>query len=302
MGRSHRKNVMPTTFTYEDVSQKTLSDATRKAMCEQLKTDIDSYCVKTFTDDYRHHLGMSVIGEDCWRKIWYMWRWASNNVFDGRMLRLFNRGHLEENRFIQWLKGIGAQVWEVDPATGKQFKLSGLNGHYGGSTDCAVILPYFPDLPMLGEFKTHNDKSWTNLFNKGLVIAQPKHYSQMCSYGKYYQYKYGLYCAVDKNDDDLYFEIVPLDWNVADQSLVKAEEIIYAREAPAKISPNPAYYKCKMCHVNEICHQGKPVSINCRSCRHAAPVENADWHCGRFNAIIPKEYLVKGCPDHVPIA
>lgn len=287
-------------FPFDDLVAKTLSDATRKAIVAKLQEDINSYCVETFSDDYRHHLGMSVIGEDCRRKIWYMWRWAKQGVFDGRMLRLFNRGHKEEPRFTEWLKGIGAEVWEVDPATGKQFKLSGLQGHYGGSQDCVIKLPYI-DLPMLGEFKTHNEKSFSALLNKGVVVSKPTHYTQMCSYGKYYGFKYALYCAVDKNDDELYFEIVPLDWNQADQSLVKAEEIIYATEPPAKISINPAYYKCKMCHMADICHENKPVAHNCRSCKLASPVANAEWFCSRYQQNIPKEFLKEGCSGHVPI-
>lgn len=291
---------MPT-FQYDDLVQRTLSPQTRKALAEQIKLDVDAYCIKQFTDDYRHHLGMSVIGEDCWRKIWYMWRWAKYNAFDGRMLRLFNRGHKEEIRFVEWLRGIGATVFEVDPSTGKQFKISYLNGHYGGSTDSKVILPYFPDLELLGEFKTHNERSFTNLLNKGLQISKPQHYAQMCSYGEYYNLRYGLYCAVDKNDDELYYEIVELDWKQADQSLKKAEEIIYSKVPPAKCSPNPAYYKCKMCHVADICHQGAPVEVNCRSCKMAEPVADANWFCHHYNDIIPKDYLPKGCGNHVPI-
>lgn len=280
----------------------TLAPEVRKQIAERLKSEIDAYCVKTFTDDYRHHLGMSVIGEDCYRKIWYMFRWVKFGVFDGRMLRLFDRGHKEEPRFEQWLTGVGAKVWAIDPETGQQYKLSGLNGHYGGSLDRMVILPWLPDTKLLGEFKTHNEKNFTNLMNKGVAISQPKHYTQMCSYGKYYGCEYGLYCAVDKNDDDLYFEVVELNWGMADSSLVKAEEIIRATEAPPRISPNPSYYKCKsLCSFTDICHHGAAVEVNCRSCKNATPVEDANWFCSLYQQNIPKDHLPKGCKDHVAI-
>lgn len=291
---------MPT-FTYDNLINKTLSPATLKALSNQIRIDVNQYCVKEFTDDYRHHLGMSVIGDKCYRRIWYGWRWVKFGVFDGRMLRLFNRGHLEEQRFDKWLRGIGATLYDVDPSTGQQFKISYINGHYGGTNDRVVILPYLPDLPLLTEYKTHNEKSFTNLMNKGLIISKPKHYSQMCNYGEHYKLKYGLYCATDKNDDDLYFEVVELDWKQADQSLVKAEEIIYAQEPPPKISHNPAYYECKMCSVSDICHDGASVEKNCRSCKCAEPIENAEWKCTRFNQTIPKNFLPIGCEYHVPI-
>jgi hypothetical protein len=43
----------------------------------------------------------------------------------------------------------------------------------------------------------------------------------MCSYGQAYGLKYGLYCAINKNTDELYFEIVELDWNHGTVNLVQ---------------------------------------------------------------------------------
>src|SRR4051812_41371024 len=124
-----------TDFQYEDTTNKTLSPITRKQLAQRIKDDINSYCVETLTDSHRHHLGASIIGKECSRAIWYTFRWVKFEVFNGRMLRLFDRGKLEEARIINWLKGIGCQVWEVDPNTGKQFRIWGVNGHYGGSAD-----------------------------------------------------------------------------------------------------------------------------------------------------------------------
>lgn len=290
------------TFQYDDVAAKTLSPATCKAIVEQLHADINSYCIKEFTDEHRTHLGASIIGDDCWRKSWYTFRWVKSQVFDGRMLRLFNRGHLEEARFIKWLRGAGCTVWEVDPNTGKQFRIWGVSGHYGGSSDSVGILPYFPDLPILLEFKTHNYKSFSNLINKGLRLAKHEHFAQMSSYGKHYNFRYGLYVAVNKNDDDLHLELVELDWNLADGSIIKASEIINSRTPPKRISDNPTFFDCKWCSYSGICHDNAPVEINCRSCRHAVAAENASWHCNKFNAIIPPEFIKTGCPDHVSIA
>lgn len=290
-----------TKWKYEDSQAKTLSDAKRKQIAEQLKYDINEYCVKEYTGEHRDHLGASVIGQECQRKIWYDFRWVKFEVFDGRMLRLFNRGHMEEELFIKWLRGIGVTVWEVDPATGKQFCIWGVNGHYGGSADSVGILPYFPDLPMLLEFKTHNTKSFTHLFANGLVKSKHQHYSQMCSYGKHYNFRYGLYVAVNKNDDDLYFEVVELDWRLAHDLTNKAQDIIQSQIPPPRIAENPAYYACKFCNKSDICWEGKPVEINCRSCKYAVPIEEAQWKCTLHNEIIPPEFIKQGCENHVSI-
>lgn len=292
---------MTTEFKYDDIQNKTLSPETRKALAQRIKDDVDTYCVKKFTGEHRDHLGASVIGQDCARATWYGFRWVKFAVFSGRMLRLFNRGHREEERFVEWLRGIGCNVWEIDPETGKQYRIWGVQGHYGGSQDAAGMIPYFPDLPMLMEFKTHNNKSFTNLFNKGLKISKPQHYAQMCSYGRHYKFKYGLYCAVNKDDDDLHFEVVDLDWNHGNEMINKAQDIIQSQIPPHKISLSSVYFKCKMCPFIDICFNNEPVEINCRSCRYAVPIENAEWGCTKYNQIIPKDFIHKGCSEHISI-
>lgn len=291
---------MPTQ-TFKADADGFLSPAQRKAIAEQIKTDVDEWCIKEFTDEHRNHLGASVIGKECAREVWYDFRWVKYEIFNARMLRLFNRGKMEEELFIKWLRGIGCQVWEVDQQTGKQFRIYGVNGHYGGSLDSGGILPYLPDMPILMEFKTHNSKSYINLTNKGLMIAKPQHYSQMCSYGQHYNFRYGLYVAVNKNDDDLYFELVELDWKRAHDLSNKAQDIIQSQMPPPRISDNPAYFTCKFCNKSDICHARAPVEINCRSCKCCVPVANAEWKCTRFDAIVPSEFIKKGCEYHVSV-
>ena len=59
-------------------------------------------------------LGASGIGDSCLRKIWLSWRAYDVSDFDGRMLRLFNTGHLQEQRIVDDLIQAGCQVWAVD--------------------------------------------------------------------------------------------------------------------------------------------------------------------------------------------
>ena len=80
------------------------------AIASRIAKDIDEYCVKTYDKGHRNHLGASLIGDKCSRKLWYIFRWCFREKTDGRKQRLFNRGHREEDRFIEWLEGIGAKV------------------------------------------------------------------------------------------------------------------------------------------------------------------------------------------------
>lgn len=85
-----------------------------KQLAKRISEDIDLYCQKTYDGGHRNHLGASLIGRECSRYLWYVFRWCHHHKFDGRKQRLFNRGHREEDRFIEWLEGIGAKVWTHD--------------------------------------------------------------------------------------------------------------------------------------------------------------------------------------------
>lgn len=263
---------------------------------------IDRVSVEMFADEHRHHLGASVIGHDCEAYIWYAFRWARREIFSGRMLRLFNRGHLEEQRCIAFLRAAGFTVLEADPQSGRQFRIASADGHYGGSTDSLGSSP-FPQFPerLVFEFKTHNDKSFKNLVNKKLIVAKPRHYAQMCSYGKAFQIEYGLYYAVNKNDDEIHIEIVKLDWGMADDVHRKADRIIHSKVRPTKIAMQPTYYECKTCPFQGPCHYGELIERNCRSCENAEPIDGGQWNCARYG-VIPKEFLAVGCQDWKPVA
>lgn len=269
-----------------------------------LNKQVDAYCVKEFTDDPRNHLGASIIGSDCAAYSWGVFRWLKAEPFSGRMLRLFNRGHREEARFVQWLGGANFTVWEVDPnspidaKTGEQsqFRISGVKGHFGGSLDCIIFRNDTGHL--LGEFKTHNQNSFNDVVKKGVIRSKPKHYRQMCSYGRAYGLTHGLYYAVNKNDDDLHTEIVALDYREADDLFRKAENIILSQTQPQKIAQVETYYECKFCAFSDICFKSAAPDKNCRSCKHAVPTDNAEWGCTKHNVLLPIDLIKVGCKDY----
>lgn len=294
----------------------------RKALVLQMQADINDFCKSEFEEDPRTHLGASIIGNDCRAYAWNTFRWLDFEDFSGRMLRLFNRGHEEEKRFVRWLEGIGFEIRELDPVTKKQFRIVGCNGHFGGSLDAMAKPPArynLPDLVWLGEFKTHNEKSFGKLAGKkpawrdmdkpgarsggsGVQMSKPTHYRQMCSYGRAYGFEWGLYCAVNKETDELYFEIVKLDFLQADDLFRKAEGIVNSQSQPPKIAQSEAFFDCKFCNFAGICHRGELPTKNCRSCFNARPIEGAQWFCDlhspRNDSLpIPLSTIVQGCPD-----
>jgi hypothetical protein len=296
----------------------------RNKLVMQMHNDIDAFCKTEFADDPRTHLGASIIGHECQAYAWNTFRWLKFQEFSGRMLRLFNRGHLEEARFVRWLVGIGFEVREFDPETKKQYRILGAKGHFGGSLDAMMKPPARYNIPdehviWLGEFKTHNEKSFAKLAGKkahytqshlprsggeGVVKSKPQHYKQMCSYGRAYNFRYGLYCAVNKDTDELYFEIVELDWRQADDLFRKAESIVFSQIRPPKIAMTEAFFDCKYCDFAGLCHRDEVPIKNCRSCKYAFAVEDAQWYCQhpQNTAVIPREVIASGCDYWVRIA
>lgn len=280
-----------------------LSLSTIAEIEKQLYINLEEYSIEKSPAEHRNHLGVSVIGDKCWRKLWYIFRWAKVEEFDPRMRRLFLRGHFEEPRFVDILMWMGFHIRDINPETNKQYRFNAVNGHYGGSGDSIALLPWFRNesFRILVEFKTHNKKSFDKLKAEKVKISKPQHWTQMCGYGREFKTKYGLYCAVNKDNDDYHFELLQLDWNLATEMEKKATDIITAKLPPARISDNPAWFDCRYCHFSDICHNNAPVEKNCRSCRNAVPIDNGEWKCLQFNDVIPKDFIKKGCDSHVSI-
>ena len=282
-----------------------------KALAKRILEEIDEYCVRTYDGGHRSHLGASLIGRECKRYLWYVFRWCLHEKTTGRQQRLFNRGHREEARFIEWLEGIGFKVWfenrdEAPNEKGEypQYRISDVMGHFGGSLDGIAILPerYGIEEPVLLEFKTNGTGAGFNkLTDDGMPIAKPEHFAQTSTYGKKYNFRYCVYLNINKNDDSLHIEVVKLNHNLGEQMIMKAEQIIMSQTAPARLSDNPTFHKCGYCHMKEVCHKGAVVEVNCRSCAFARPVENAEWFCEVHNGNIPKDFIAKACPSYKAI-
>jgi hypothetical protein len=276
-----------------------LSALDRQAIAKTIKADIDRYCAERFREaNPRRHIGASEMGAPCDRRLVYSFRWMFHEEFDGRMRRLFDRGNKEEERFTEWLRGIGAKVATHDALTGKQIKIGNdTEGHYGGSLDGIVELPerYMLPFPVLAEMKTHSQNSFKKLVKDGVRSAKPLHFDQMCQYGEHRNMHYAIYIATNKNDDDIHVEFVELDFDRGKFLAERASKVVAAKSLPPRVAQSPAYDVCKWCPAVGLCHLGHPAKLNCRSCRFASPVEKGRWHCGVWKRLIPDDKIPEGC-------
>ena len=235
---------------------------------------------------HRTYLGASSIGRPCARELWMRFRWVQREQFDGRMLRLFETGHLEEPRMIADLRSTGIQVLDVDPSTCEQWAVSFHGGHFRGHADGAALgIHAAPKTWHLLEFKTHNAKSFAKLQKEGVQVCKPEHYDQMQVYMHGLELTRAYYLARNKDTDELYGERVHYDKAHAEQVVARAGQIIFAPEPPLPIGKDASFYLCKFCSLSAYCHKGMtdlPHAMpekNCRTCVHSTPLAGGDWSC-----------------------
>lgn len=256
----------------------------------------DAFDQDTFP--FRKHLGASIIGRKCDREIFYSFRWSKLVEHESRLLRLFNRGHLEEGRFLAILKAIGIAVYHKDGQN--QFKISDCNGHFGGSLDAVGVgVPDLdPKTPCLLEFKTAGDNPFNLLKKNGLRVQKHEHFVQMQAYMYKKRLNFGMYLVVNKNTDEIYAEIVNLDPTVAKDHIQRAENIITSDNITTRISSIPSWYECKFCDYSDICHHDETPHRNCRTCEYSRPVDGAQWLCVKTGLVLDKHDQLNGCDDY----
>lgn len=190
---------------------------------------------------------------------------------------------------------IAAEEYDIQA---RQWGFTDHEGHFAGSSDGKIRWPgVLPDGWGGIEFKTHNEKSFKHLEQKGVLTSKPVHWVQMQIYMHYLGLPWTLYLAVNKNDDALYAEVVVYKPEMAGQYIDLARGIILAKQAPKKLTEDPSWFECRYCTFREICHYDVEPEKNCRSCVYADPVGDGGWNCARYGMLIPEDFIPKGCGD-----
>lgn len=240
----------------------------------------------------RPYLGMSQLGHECNRYLWYSFRWAYGGFISARKNRLYNRGHHEEPIIYKILESIGLIVW------GDQTEIQAVYGHCKGHCDGIVRgVIEAPKTNHLLEIKTMGDKYFKDTQKNGLKITYPVYYGQMQVYMHGLGLIRGLFIAINKNDDDLYIERIYYDKEYAEMLLQKAEGIIIANKPPEKAF-RPTWWKCKNCDARGICHQNETPQENCRTCEQIQILKKGKWKCNEYNLSLSTEQQRLGCDNY----
>lgn len=262
----------------------------------------------------RGYLGASIIGHECDRFLWYVFRACVKRDFTGRLYRLFETGDLEEIRFVKELRAIGCTVHGVDPATGQQFEVTALGGHFSGHMDgCVQGIPEAPITWHVIEMKSHKASLFAKLKKDGVKKAFPTHYAQMQSYMRLTGMKRAFYLAVCKDTDELYSERIRYDATESKNLIDRAERIIRTNKPPERSSSRRDAFKCKFCDAHALCwgdikESALPIPCrNCETCCHATPeldgvyedTSGAIWTCSKQNRELSIAERPEGCDGHL---
>lgn len=225
---------------------------------------------KDETNRERTHLGASVIGKECPRAVTLSYRKASHDAaVDGRMVRLFNRGHMEEARLAACLQVAGFQLKLISKDGGQ---ISYKTGDLQGSVD-GVIRLQDGSLAVL-EFKTMNRKAWGNLEKDGQI--KPEHMAQMQCGMHGLGLKRAMYLASCKDTDAI--QVYLVDYNGEPTEFLNLAADITHGVIPPKLEDTD--YRCKFCDYKSFCHGDASPTASCRTCVHASFNGNGVVTCG----------------------
>lgn len=244
-------------------------------------------------EERRGYLGLSQIGKDCPRALWYDFRFCSEEKFSTRIARLFQRGHREEPIIVADLKRIGVVIHS------DQAEVVCGYGHIKGHIDgVAEGIPDAPKMTHLLEFKTMSEKYFNQLKKKNLREANLVYWAQCQCYMRLMKLTRTLFIAVNKNTDKRYYERIPLDKERADYYLKRGQDIILSEVPPPKFES----FKCVWCSHKGVCQEHQEPLRNCRTCQYCDMENKGRWSCSKKGDDLKKHWLkltnqIAGCAD-----
>ena len=117
--------------------------------------------------------------------------------------------------------------------------------------------------PALWECKTMNDKSWRETVKQGVAAARPIYAAQLAVYQAYMEGTVpgiasnpALFTAINKDSEEIWFELVPFDGGLALRMSDRAVRVISATEAGELLprhATTPTHFECKSCPWQDRC-------------------------------------------------
>lgn len=277
----------------------------RQMIVHTIMADLDDDFASKAENKYRKRFAMSWIGEPCLRRLWYRFRWAQKSGEGwhrtaAESQKVFDDGNDEEIKFHELLTKLGFQL-EQPPD--KQLYMEDIHKHFVGFCDNTGYLPKkFRILDrVLFEYKTMNQNGFSALSKKCFSVAEEKYWAQCVTYASQLGIKWVFIVVKNKNTGQYKMYLLPASDALATMYRERAKLVITAQVSPQRVARQQTDFSCKFCEMKDICWNGKAMDINCRSCQHARPIEDAQWACDLHQIVIPKEHIETGCGSYQAI-
>ena len=254
---------------------------------------------------YRPYLGMSQIGNPDERMLWLNFRWClPPNSFEPRISRIMDLGQHLEDIIVDYLKKAqGFEVFEKDK-NGKQYTASLLGDHFSGHIDGVIKgLPTVKS-PAILEIKTANDKRFNNLTSEGSYERWSMEYeAQVHCYMGAFKLDKCLALVYNKNNSDIYTEVINKDEEIFQSMLAKARRIITSENPPESLIPETDWRIKSLAKESRDVYMQRayPQEKNCRNCKHSKPLidsSGATWLCNKGQEISNPKMQRRACQDH----
>lgn len=200
-------------------------------------------------------IGAAQLGDPCLRKLVYAYNRTPARPPEGRMRRIWARGHAAEARIIGWLRQAGFVVIDRTKG-GEQISFSQADGRIAGRIDGVVIggpaaLPY----PLLLELKCLNNKSWNDLRKKGLAASKEVYNAQVHLYMGYLDLRHCLFGAENADTEELWWHVIPYDLAEAQRVSDRGVDVVKSADGPLppRMASNQDFWLCRMCQFAEPC-------------------------------------------------
>ena len=281
------------------IEKTTLDDVDEKLIEEKKK------------EAFRHYLGMSIIGDECWRKLFYTYRSAQTREFNASGVRAIEDGYTQEAVMAKRLRMLPyIELYTEDPENpGQQIGFSLLLDHFRGHADGVIRgLLESPKTFHIWEHKSVNETKFNKLValkkekgeKQALQEWDPIYWNQAIIYMHCAQLTRHYLTVTTPGGRDYVSCRTEYNRSVAESIIAKAQSLIFDNwNIPARLSDKREFYLCKWCEHQGICHDGDFPLVHCKTCRYLEPVKDGKWNCLKHEKEIIEDMLFQGCDYHI---
>lgn len=251
----------------------------------------------------RGYLGMSMIGKPCELAAWHSWRQTTPRHTDGRIYMLFKTGHYVEAIVCEALRMTGYILQNAYPD--RQLSFSDHNGYFAGHPDGIIE---DTDQNMILEIKSSNSNKFKMFKMQGVEAVYPAYFAQMHLYMHYSGLRRAFFIVMNKEDSQLYVEMVNFKEEISKANIEKAKRILITHKPEGSVNlPKADTNECEFCPYKWICYAPRQSSelmpydislqsaVTCRSCSYFKMSDDLMPFCNHSAHVAPLKRLDRAC-------